>query len=411
MLYIYDATRTPFLKMGTGFSDQSAADLGAFITKSLIHKNDLDPAALSETLFGCVCQPSDNANIARIIALRAGIPEAIPAVTLNRNCASGMEALITAENRMRAKRGELFIVGGVDNMSRTPLLYNESASKKFQQLSRSKTPTEKLKNLLNFRPSDFKPIISLLQGLRDPFIHMGMGETAELLAREFNISREKQDQFAVESHQKAHAAIKQLQTEITPYPTHGNNHDADNGIRSDSSVEKLKKLRPVFEKHTGTVTAGNSSQITDGAAALLVGSEEAGKTHYLKPIGLLRDYSIIGCDPKYMGLGPVYAIRELLKKTKHKIEDADIIEINEAFAVQVLACLEELKKEHIKIPKEKLNPQGGAIALGHPVGATGARLASSVIHQLKHQKKKHAIASLCVGGGQGVALWIENLFN
>lgn len=408
MLYIYDTTRTPFLRMGTGFADQSSADLGTHVTKALIHRNDIDPASISETIFGCVCQPADTANIARIIALRSGIPEHVPAMTVHRNCASGMEAIITADQRLKANRGNLFIVGGVDNMTRTPFLYRESAVGKFTSLSRAKTLAQKFSALRQFRPRDFSPIISLKLGLTDPFVNMGMGDTAELLARELNISREEQDRFAVHSHRKALNAIEGLRAEITPYPVHGKNYDTDNGIRPDSSTEALSRLKPVFDRQTGSVTAGNSSQITDGAAALLVGSEEAGRKNHLTPIGILKDYSYVGCDPKRMGLGPVVAIQDLLKRCDTSIEKADIVEINEAFAVQVLACLQQLKKSNIEIPMEKLNPRGGSIALGHPVGATGARITGSVLHQLHTTNKKNAIASLCVGGGQGVALWIES---
>ena len=409
MLYLYDVTRTPFLKMGTGFSDQSAADLGVHVTKSLLQRNDIDPAALSEVIFGCVCQPPDSANIARVISLRAGIPEQVPAVTVNRNCASGFEALFSAEQRMYANRGDLFIVGGVDNMTRVPFYFPDQAKAKFATLAKSRGIMGKIKSLASFRPKDVSPVIGLQQGLTDPFINMGMGETAELLANRYAISREQQDHFAADSHLKAHAALKDLEQEISPYPLHGQSIQHDNGIRSDTSPEKLANLRPVFDKTTGSVTAGNSSQISDGAAALLVGTKEAGDLHFLKPIGTLRDYSIIGCEPKMMGLGPVHAIEDLLQRSDNQTSDYSIFEINEAFASQVLACLKELQKLGFPIDPKTLNPRGGSIALGHPVGATGARMIGSLLHQLRTNHQTHGIASLCVGGGQGVAVWIEAL--
>ncbi len=409
MLYIYDTVRTPFLRMGTGFSDQTSADLGVHVTKALLQRNDLDPASLSEVIFGCVCQPPDLANIARIISLRSGIPQHVPAVTVNRNCASGMESIITAEQRIAAGRGDLFVVGGVDNMTRVPFYYQESAVRKFSKLARAKSLMAKIKGITAFRPKDFSPIIGLQKGLTDPYINMGMGQTAEIIANQYGISREAQDAFAVDSHLKAAARIEELKQEIVPYPLGGKSIDTDNGIRTDSSTEKLSKLRPVFDRKTGSVTAGNSSQITDGAAALLVGSKEAGERNSLKPIAALRDYSVVGCDPKTMGLGPVYAIGSLLKTNQLSIDQFHSVEINEAFAVQVLACLQQLRDDGIRIKEQQLNRLGGAIALGHPVGATGARLVGSAIHQLRHASSKHALASLCVGGGQGVALWIESL--
>lgn len=409
MLYIYDTVRTPFLRMGTGFSDQTSADLGVHVTKALLQRNDLDPASLSEVIFGCVCQPPDLANIARIISLRSGIPHHVPAVTVNRNCASGMESIITAEQRIAAGRGDLFIVGGVDNMTRVPFYYQESAVRKFSKLARAKSLMAKIKGITAFRPKDFSPIIGLQKGLTDPYINMGMGQTAEIIANQYGISREAQDAFAVDSHLKAAARVEELKQEIVPYPLGGKSIDTDNGIRTNSSTEKLSKLRPVFDRKTGSVTAGNSSQITDGAAALLVGSKEAGERNSLKPIAALRDYSVVGCDPKTMGLGPVHAIASLLKTNQLSIDQFHSVEINEAFAVQVLACLQQLRDDGISIKEQQLNRLGGAIALGHPVGATGARLVGSVIHQLRHTSSKHALASLCVGGGQGVALWIESI--
>jgi acetyl-CoA acetyltransferase family protein len=262
------------------------------------------------------------------------------------------------------------------------------------------------------RPRDFLPIPALRLGLSDPVSGLNMGETAEVLAREFRIGRDAQDAFALRSHKRAAEAEARLAEEITPaYDTgRGAAILRDNGVRPNQTLEALAKLRPVFEKGTGTVTAGNSSQITDGAAVLLVGTETAANSLGLEPLGAVRGFAYTGCDPKRMGLGPVYAIKRLLERLHLSTDDADLVEINEAFAAQVLAVLRKLKDEGIgEIPDERLNVNGGAIAIGHPVGASGARLVLTALKELERRKSRQALVSLCVGGGQGAALWLERL--
>ena len=407
-LYIIAGIRTPFIRMGTDFAALSAVDLGRHACTSLLLRTGIDPAEIDEVILGCVAQPVDAANVARVIALRSGVPESVPAVTVHRNCASGMEAVTTAHQRMLAGHGELFLTGGTESMSSVPFLYPESAVPKFAALSKARGLGQKITALADFRPSDFKPRVGLQLGLTDPFSGLGMGDTAEVLAREFGISRERQDAFAAESHRKALAAADAFAGEIAPVHLAGNAVTRDNGIRTDSTPEKLAKLRPVFDRLSGSVTAGNSSQITDGAVALLVGSARAAERLGIPPLGRLTSYAYAGCDPKRMGLGPVHAIR----KCGRSPDDADLVEINEAFAVQVLAVLESLKNpknggKPVEIPMEKLNRRGGAIALGHPVGATGARLVLTALDQLRETGGKVALATLCVGGGQGAALWLE----
>ena len=407
-LYIIAGIRTPFIRMGTDFAALSAVDLGRHACTSLLLRTGIDPAEIDEVILGCVAQPVDAANVARVIALRSGVPESVPAVTVHRNCASGMEAVTTAHQRMLAGHGELFLTGGTESMSSVPFLYPESAVPKFAALSKARGLGQKITALADFRPSDFKPRVGLQLGLTDPFSGLGMGDTAEVLAREFGISRERQDAFAAESHRKALAAADAFAGEIAPVHLAGNAVTRDNGIRTDSTPEKLAKLRPVFDRLSGSVTAGNSSQITDGAVALLVGSARAAERLGITPLGRLTSYAYAGCDPKRMGLGPVHAIR----KCGRSPDDADLVEINEAFAVQVLAVLESLKNpknggKPVEIPMEKLNRRGGAIALGHPVGATGARLVLTALDQLRETGGKVALATLCVGGGQGAALWLE----
>ncbi len=404
-LVIIDGLRTPFCKAGTDLAGLAADEFGRIAVNALLTRTGLDPQLIDEVIIGCVGQPMDAANIARVIALRSGIPESVPAVTVHRNCASGFEAITTAFERMNAGRGSIFIVGGTESMSQVPMLFQEATAKKFGALAKSKTAGAKIAAMAAFRPADFEPRIGLKMGLTDPVSGLNMGETAELLARENAISREAQDAFALRSHERALAGAPHLALEICPVFLNGKSITRDNGPRTDQSMPVLAGLRPIFEKH-GTVTAGNSSQVTDGAAALLVMSESRAAELGLKPLGALIDYAYVGCDPARMGLGPVFAIDKLEQRTGLKIEDADLVEINEAFAAQVLAVQQRLRAP---VPDEKLNVNGGAIALGHPVGTTGARLVLTALHELERRGQKSALVSLCVGGGQGAALWLERL--
>ena len=422
-LYIIAAVRTPFARAGTSLASLDAVDLGKAAVSALLARSGIDPQRVDETIFGCVGQPANAQNIARVIALRAGLPESKPAMTVHRNCASGLEALTTAHARMCADQGEVFVVGGTESMSNMPLYFSRNAVEKFGSLGRARSFTDKLGAVTAFRPADFAPVIGLKLGLTDPVVEMNMGDTAELIAREFKISRDAQDAFALRSHQRATAAAPALQHETTPLYVMGREVQpvlADNGIRTDSSMEKLAGLKPMFDPEHGTVTAGNSSQITDGAVALLVASEEAMIRHDWQPIGRLVDYAYTGCDPRRMGLGPVRAMDAVLHRTGMKLDDMDIIEINEAFAAQVLAVRQCLKDPASArragldgplgdIPDEKLNPRGGSIALGHPVGASGARLVLTALDQLRESKTRRALVTLCIGGGQGGAAIFERV--
>lgn len=420
-LAIVDGVRTPFSKAGTDLASLPADELGRIAVNSLLTRTGLDPELVDEVIFGCVAQPADAANVARVIALRSGIPERVPALTVQRNCASGCEALTMAQDKLAAGRGSVFIVGGTESMSNIPLLFNQGAAEKFGRLSRAKTLMKRLQSFASFRPSDFAPRIGLMLGLTDPVCGLNMGETAEVLAREFGLSRQEQDAFALESHKRALAARERLAEEIIPafITRKGAAVTTDNGPRENQSIEALAKLKPVFDRRTGTVTAGNASQITDGAVALLVMSEERAEELGFTPLGVLTGYAYAGCDPARMGLGPTYAIAAAEKETGLTLADADLIEINEAFAAQTLAVMKSaaspkfakdaLKRERPlgEIPVEKLNVNGGAIALGHPVGATGARVVLSSLRELQRRKARRALVTLCVGGGQGAALWLE----
>ena len=408
-LAIIDGIRTPFSKAGTELKSLPAQGLGRVVVTELIERTGLDPHLISQVIFGCVAQPAEAANVARVIALNAGLPEEIPAYTVHRNCASGFEAITSAHEKMVAEQGDVFIVGGTESMSNIPLLFSTRAADKFAALARAKSLPKKLGAMLAFRPSDFKPRIGVMMGLTDPVCGLNMGQTAEVLYRDFGITREQQDAFALESHQKATKARPKLREEtMTVYLPNGKYVDQDNGVRENQTTEALAKLRPVFDRHNGTVTAGNASQLTDGAVALLVMEEEKARRQGFKPLGYLRGYAYAGVDPRRMGLGPAYAIPKALKESGVKWNDIQLIEINEAFAVQVLAVELVLRKEFgMEINHDLLNVNGGAIALGHPVGASGARLVLTLLKEMKRRNLKMGLASACVGGGQGAALILE----
>jgi acetyl-CoA acetyltransferase family protein len=398
-LAIIDGVRTPFCKAGTEFRTLPAQELGCIVVRELLERTGFDPGEVSQVIFGNVVQPPEAGNIARVIALNAGIPHEVPAYTVHRNCASGFEALTSAYEKMLAGQGDAFVVGGTESMSSLPLLYAASAVEKFAALAKAKTLAQRLAGMLAFRPSDFQPRSALTLALTDPTCGLTMGETAELLARDFQISREEQDQFALESHRRAAAARDKLREEILPV----NGVAGDNGVRENQTMEALSKLRPVFAKD-GSVTAGNASQLTDGAVALLVASEDKVE----QPLGYLRGYAYAGCEPRRMGLGPVYAIPKALGNVRW--EDIDLVEINEAFAGQVLAVERLLKKQFgLEIKRDRLNVNGGAIALGHPVGASGARLVLTLLKEMKRRGVRFGLAALCVGGGQGAALVLESV--
>ena len=417
-LVIVDGVRTPFCKAGTSLSSLSTDELGRIAVNALLTRTGLDPALVDEVIFGCVAQPPDAMNVARVIALRAGIPQSVPAVTVHRNCASGFESFTMAYERMAAGRGSIFIVGGTESMSQVPLLFKQSASVRFAALMRARSLVKKFAAASAFRPADFAPRFGLKLGLTDPVCGLNMGETAEVLAREYGIDREAQDAFALRSHQRAIAAREKLSQEICPVYLWGKAITDDNGPREKQSMEALAALPPVFDRKFGTVTAGNSSQITDGAVALLVMTEKKASELGFMPIGRLAAYAYAGCDPKRMGLGPAFAIAKTQRLPGLSLEQADIIEVNEAFAAQVLAMEALLKSDTFalsmnlnhaigEIPVEKLNVNGGAIALGHPVGATGARLILTSLKELQRRNGKLAMVSLCVGGGQGGVIWLE----
>jgi len=402
---IVDGIRTPFCKMGTSFNNISAVELGRIACRELIERTGLDVKNIDEVIFGCVSQPADAANIARVIGLLAGVPKTTPAYTVHRNCASGIESVVSAALKIHAGEGSCILAGGTESMSNIPLFFSKEAQDLFGALQRAKTPLSKLQAMLRFRPHHFAPRIGLALGLTDPVCGLNMGQTAEVLVKEFGITRKEQDEFALRSHQRAIAARAVLREEIVPViagPKYKEAVQDDNGPREGQTMEALAKLKPFFEKGTGTVTAGNSSQVTDGACAILVMSEARAKELGYTPLGYMTSFAFAGVEPARMGIGPAFAIPKALKKIGKKLSDMQAIEINEAFAAQVLACARELDVDPVK-----LNANGGAIALGHPVGSSGSRLIVTMLKHLKRNNLNTGIVSLCVGGGQGAAVVLE----
>lgn len=408
---IIEGVRTPMGKMGGAISRVQADNLAAHAIREVLAKVDFDKRLIDEVIFGNVAGPAHAMNVSRVAALKAGINKSVPAFTVHRNCASGMEAITNAGDKIRAGDGKVFIAGGTESMSNIPLLYSESGKQFFMGLAMAKTMQAKLKVLLGFRPSMFKPKIGLELGLHDIVSGMNMGQTAEVLAKEYGITRLEQDQFAAESHNKAEAARDKMKEEIVPIVGNlktGKVVSQDEGIRNGQTVEALAKLKPYFDRKHGTVTAGNSSQITDGSAATIVMSEERARELGLKPIGYVSEWAYAGLDPHRMGLGPVYATKRLFEKSGANLADIDLIEMNEAFAAQVIACMRAFPQEGLgEIDPTRLNVNGGAIALGHPVGMTGNRLIITLIKELRRRGKNTGIATACVGGGQGAASLIE----
>jgi len=422
---IVGGVRTPFVKAGDRLSDTPAPDLGQLVVRELLYRHELRPDVVDELIAGNVASPVDSANVARVIALRAGIPKERIAHTVNRNCASGLEAVTEAAARIECGAARAVVAVGVDSMSNIPLLFRRQFGEKLLNLSKARSALQRIRGLMKFRPADFAPVIGIKLGLTDPVSGLMMGETAEKLARENHISREEQDRFALLSHQKAVAAqmANRFDTEtMTLYPGPKSEPlTQDIGPRDGQSLAALAKLKPYFDPRWGTVTVGNSCQVTDGAVALLLMEEDFARSLGLKPLGRIRAAAYAGCDPARMGLGPVYSTAKALKQAGMTLDDIDLIELNEAFAAQVLACQRGFERPPADcvdadaaarlraIDDEKLNVNGGAIALGHPVGATGARLILTLLHELGRRQQTLGLATLCVGGGQGGAVIVERL--
>ncbi|MCP4979602.1 MAG: acetyl-CoA C-acetyltransferase [Gammaproteobacteria bacterium] len=420
-VYLVDGNRTPFIKAHGRPGPFKHADLGINAARSLLLRMPFEPTEFDEVIFGSTMPGPDEANIARIVALRLGCGDLVPAYTVHRNCASGMQALDNAAMSIASGRSQLVLAGGIEAMSQAPLLFHPKAVNWLADWWAAKTIGARFKVLGGFSPRLLMPVIALLKGLTDPVVGLNMGQTAEQIAYRFGITRAQMDQFALDSHLKLHQAQQDgLLAEIVPmFDAKGKVYELDDGVRPDSTLDKLGRLRPAFDKPYGLVTPGNSAQITDGAAVLVLASEAAVKKYDLPILAKLVSTEWAALSPAEMGLGPAHAIAPLLKSQRLKVSDIDYWEINEAFAAQVLAVLAALNdkgycKQQLglrsavgQIPHERLNVHGGGVSLGHPVGASGARIVLHLAKVLEQNNASTGVASLCIGGGQGGAMLIE----
>lgn len=420
-VYIVDGARTPFIKAGNKPGPFTPVDLAVEAGRPLLARQPFDPRELDEVILGCVNVHPDEVNPGRVAALRLGCGAEVPGWTVQRNCASGQQSIDTAMKYIAAGHGDLILAGGTEALSHAPLLFSQKAAAWFGQFMTAKTTGQKLTALQKFRPDLLKPSIGILRGLTDPVVKLNMGQTAELLAFRFGISRTGADTFAVQSHKRLAAAHEQghLEEMLAMIDASGKIYDFDNGVRPDNTVEQLAKLKPAFERPFGKVTAGNSSQITDGACWTILASEDAVKKYNLKPMARIIDCEWGSLDPSVMGLGPAIASSNLLKRHNLKRADIGAWELNEAFAAQVLACLKAWTQKDFcenilgldepfgEVSQDILNIDGGAIAMGHPVGTSGNRITLHLIHVMRRLGVKLGVATECIGGGMGGAMLLE----
>jgi acetyl-CoA C-acetyltransferase len=384
---IVEGARTPVGKFLGAFSEVPAVDLGIHAVKSALSRAAVDPTDVDELVFGHARQAGNGPNPARQVAYRSGLGEDKPAFTVNMACGSGTKAIQVAAEQIMLGNSSLVVAGGQENMTRTPFLMDRMR--------------------FGYRMGDATVYDGMNRdGFLDPLCGLIMGETAENLARRYEIPREEQDEFALRSQQKADASWDRRAREIEPIEVRGRNGsvvvERDEHPRPETTLEGLAKLKPVFDQETGTITAGNSSGITDGAAALVLMSESRARAEGREPLARIIGYASAGVDPAYMGIGVVPATRKVLEKTGLSLQDFEVVELNEAFAAQVLACDRELKFDH-----DRLNPNGGAIALGHPIGMTGARIALSCAYEMREKGYSLGLATLCISGGMGMAIALE----
>jgi acetyl-CoA C-acetyltransferase len=423
-VYIVDGARTPFLKSRNRPGPFAASDLATAAGRALLVRQRFSPTDLDEVILGCAAPSPDEVNIGRVAALRMGCGQKVPGWTVMRNCASGMQALDSAIANIRSGRSNLVLAGGVDALSRAPLLFSDAMVVWLANWYAAKTFGQRAALAAKFRLSYLAPVIGLMKGLTDPIVGLLMGQTAENVAYRFGITRAEMDAHAARSHQRVLAAQKSgaFDREIVPlYDRDGKLYAADDGVREDSTPENLAKLRPFFDRKYGNVTAGNSSQVTDGGAWLVLASQAAVDKYVLEPKGRIVDSEWAGLDPAQMGLGPVHAATPLLQRHGLGLNDLDAWEINEAFAAQVIGCLrawqdDEYCRNELGLPgalgtldEAKLNVDGGAIALGHPVGASGARIVLHLLNVLERTGGRRGVAAICIGGGLGGAMLVERV--
>ncbi|MDQ6620109.1 MAG: acetyl-CoA C-acetyltransferase [Pseudomonadota bacterium] len=421
-IYVIDGARTPFLKSRNRPGPFAASDLATAAGRSLLLRQPFAPDEIDEVILGCAAPSPDEVNIARVASLRMGCGQKVPAWTVMRNCASGMQAIDSAIINIQAGRSQLVLAGGVDALSRAPLLFSDAMVAWLASWYAAKSLGARAVAMRRFKLSYLAPVIGLMKGLTDPVVGLLMGQTAENLAYRFGISRHEMDAFAARSHQRVLVAQKSgyFDAEMVPiFDSTGKAYPADDGVREDSTPDNLAKLKPFFDRKYGNVTAGNSSQITDGAAWLLLASERAVDERRLTPIGRIIDAQWAGLDPAQMGLGPVQSATPILRRHSLGLNDLDAWEINEAFAAQVIACERAWASDEYcrgelglegamgELDQTRLNIDGGAIALGHPVGASGARIVLHLLRTLERTGGKRGMACICIGGGQGGAMLVE----
>jgi acetyl-CoA C-acetyltransferase len=385
-VFLAGAVRTPIGRFGGSLKDLTAADLGVAAAKESLRRANLQPDQIHDSIWGCARQAGGGPNVARQITFRAGAPETVPAFTVNQACGSGLRAIILAAEKIMVGRANIVLAGGTESMSRVP--YFAEGARWGARMGH-----------VDLTDGMYR------DGFNDPLSGMVMGETAEELAKRYEIARDEQDEYALRSQHRAAAAIDsgKFDSEVVPLELKGRKGELklfirDEHPRANTTADDLKKLAPVFSKD-GTITAGNSSGITDGAAAVVVMSEEALQESGAEPLARIVDYEIVGVPPEIMGIGPVPATRSLLERQKLLLSDIDLIELNEAFAAQVIACDRELQFD-----SERLNVNGGAIALGHPIGCTGVRITTTLVHEMQKRSAKRGLATLCISGGMGISL-------
>ena len=418
-VYLVDGARTPFIKARGKPGPFTPVDLAVQCGRPLLMRQRFDPALIDFVVLGCVNVVAEEMNPARVAALRLGIPEAVPAYTVQINCGSGMLSIDEAFRAVESGRSQIALAGGAEALSHSPLVLQRGAVDWFARLNGARTPAAKLKVVSGLRPDFLKPVIGLERGLTDPITSLNMGQTAEKIGHLFGVTRREADEYAAESHRRLARAQDEgtLAGEVLPaFARDGRVFEKDDGVRPDSTAKALSGLKPVFERPYGNVTAGNSSQITDGASWTILASEEAVREHGLEPLARIVDAHWAGLDPSIMGLGPVVSMAGLLKKRGLTLSDIDLFELNEAFAAQVLACLRAFEDEKVgrevlgfdgalgSISRDKLN---GAIALGHPVGTSGNRITLHLARTMRRRGARLGLASQCIGGGLGGAMLLE----
>lgn len=421
-VFLVDGARTPFLKTRGKPGPFTPVDLAVQCGRPLLMRQRFAPEVIDLVVLGCVNVIAEEMNPARVASLRLGLSDEVPAFTVQINCGSGMQSIDTAFRTIEEGRANVVLAGGTDALSHSPLVLRRGAVDWLSRLNGARSMKDRLRAMSGLRPEFLKPMIGLERGLTDPITDLGMGQTAEKIGHLFGITRREADEYAAESHRRLAQAQADgtLAGEVVPaFSREGHVFDHDDGVRPDSTVQSLARLKPAFERPFGNVTAGNSSQITDGASWVILASEDAVRGHDLQPLARILDSHWAGLDPSIMGLGPVVATAPILKRRELRLDEIGLWELNEAFATQVLACLRAFEDETVcrevlgfegiagTILRERLNVDGGAISLGHPVGTSGNRIVLHLANAMRRRGARLGMATECIGGGQGGAMLLE----